>query len=460
MRARSDRRFDLRAVAHDPGILQQLFDAFRREARDGIDVEIRKGFDSPRACSDRRPRQPGLRLPGSAFRTGGDRRATARPTRYRDSEHPLPFTSCTAATSSVLLSYRFDRVSIAEALFTEQPADASRAAPIRLSLAPVRIKRDEGMAALLFAIGTTAAARARARCWPTGTGASRAGAAARRKLQLRHRARVGVDRRSLRGCIHQAVMHSTGRSARSAALRASTMRRGWPRSAQAPLGALRSRRRADRRRQAHGGARLMIALGTQHALPVALCGGLADALAPAVPARHAGGCAPARRFRARRAAARAAGVVGGGRALTACRGGRKAHATAPRRQSAGNRPAGTEPTLEWPFRRLSAILPSHVQSHRHRSRRYPAEQRPPARSIHDRHRPPARPRRPAVRDRHRAPLRGRRRHSRRARHPAVPDHVERARDARRTTRRSTRRTSIRRSSAASCSPMSSARMAA
>ncbi|MDI9690698.1 ATPase, partial [Burkholderia cenocepacia] len=33
--------------------------------------------------------------------------------------------------------------------------------------------------------------------------------------------------------------------------------------------------------------KMIDALDPQHALPIALCGGLADALAPAVPARHA-----------------------------------------------------------------------------------------------------------------------------------------------------------------------------
>ena len=308
------------------------------------------------------------------------------------------------------------------------------------------------MAALLLRSASTAARHARGAGRPARARA-RAGAAARRAT--RHRARVGVDRRSLRGCIHpgrscirlvavRARLRGRGRQQCGVAgrvPRAGTARRARGRErrddrrrrARRRAGADRRARHRQHRRGARCGRRvpdrgrlrlpsgdeasgawlgvralayaqqaldgrvpcdafasallaetgaqdrdalvqwscdanqtvyarlapivfahrahpvaaaliaqagdeigkMIDALDPQHALPVALCGGLADALAPAVPARHAGGCAPARRFRARRAAARAAGVAGGGRALTACRGGRKAHCN---RAAGGNRP--------------------------------------------------------------------------------------------------------------------------
>ena len=87
--------------------------------------------------------------------------------------------------------------------------------------------------------------------------------------------------------------------------------------------------------------KMIDALDPQHALPVALCGGLADALAPAVPARHAG------RLRARSTIPRTARCGSRCRRCGRRKGAdgvsRRAESTLqPRRgrQSAGNRPAG------------------------------------------------------------------------------------------------------------------------
>jgi glucosamine kinase len=66
--------------------------------------------------------------------------------------------------------------------------------------------------------------------------------------------------------------------------------------------------------------KMIDALDPRHALPVALCGGLADALAPAVPARHGALAGAARRFRARRVATRAEGAGGRGRRIAGARG--------------------------------------------------------------------------------------------------------------------------------------------